>query len=129
MVGGRSNGGLQHPRAMPPVEVEALLTMLAAGEQASPAAHRQTLNPRLFFLVWASAGRGVAGMRRMGRRSERKRSPVVLRVQEVQTLLSNLARTESLAGPARLPPSGFQAFLANSQRPLVIFSYQKNTAR
>jgi len=64
----------------------------------------------------------------MGCPSARKRRPVVLRVQEVQTLLSDLARTESLSGPARLPPSGFQAFLANSQRPLVIFSYQSDTA-
>ena len=42
---------------------------------------------RLLFLISAGAGHGLPWMQQIGRPPERKRIPVVLAVQEVQTLL------------------------------------------
>jgi hypothetical protein len=65
-------------------------------------------------------------MRQMGCPSARKRRPVVLRVQEVQTLLSHQAGTKALSGPARLPPSGFSSLFGPFPAPagLLLLSKQ-----
>ena len=60
--------------------------MLATEKQVSPATHRQALNA-LLFLYRQVLGTELPWMEHIGRRPERKRIPVVLTVQEVQTLL------------------------------------------
>jgi integrase len=86
----RSHGGFRHPREMGHAEVEGFLTMLATEKQVAPATHRQALNA-LLFLYRQVLGMELPWMQRIGRPPERKRIPVVLTVQEVQTLLSHMA--------------------------------------
>ena len=91
----RSHGGFRHPREMGQAEVEGFLTMLATEKQVAPATHRQALNA-LLFLYRQVLGMELPWMQQIGRPPERKRIPVVLTVQEVQTLLSHMAGTEAL---------------------------------
>lgn len=91
----RSQGGFRHPRELGQTEVEGFLTMLATEKQVAPATHRQALNA-LLFLYRQVLGMELPWMQQIGRPPERKRIPVVLTVQEVQTLLSQMAGTEEL---------------------------------
>lgn len=91
----RIGGGFQHPRDMGQAEVERFLTMLATEKQVSPATHRQALNA-LLFLYRQVLGLELSWMQQIGRPSERKRIPVVLTVQEVQSVLSLMTGTEAL---------------------------------
>ena len=91
----RSQGGFRHPHDMGQVEVEGFLTMLATEQQVSPATHRQALNA-LLFLYRQVLGMELPWMQQIGRPPERKRIPVVLTVQEVQTVLSRMTGTEAL---------------------------------
>lgn len=96
----RSFGGFRHPRDMGQAEVEGFLTMLATEKQGSPATHRQALNA-LLFLYRQVLGMELPWIQQIGRSPERKRIPVVLTVQEIQTRLSHMAGTEALlAAPA-----------------------------
>jgi len=90
-----SGGGFRHPRDLGQAEVEGFLTMLATEKQVSPATHRQALNA-LLFLYRQVLGIELPWMQQIGRPPERKRIPVVLTVQEVQTLLSQMVGTEAL---------------------------------
>lgn len=63
--------------------------MLATEKQVAPATHRQALNA-LLFLYRQVLGMELPWMQQIGRPPERKRIPVVLAVQEVQTLLSHM---------------------------------------
>ena len=90
-----SGGGFRHPRDLGQAEVEGFLTMLATEKQVSPATHRQALNA-LSFLYRPVLGIELPWMQQIGRPPERKRIPVVLTVQEVQTLLSQMVGTEAL---------------------------------
>ena len=85
----RSHGGFRHLREMGQTEVEGFLTMLATEKQVAPATHRQALNA-LLFLYRQVLGMELPWMQQIGRPPERKRIPVVLAVQEVQTLLSHM---------------------------------------
>lgn len=67
-------------------EVEAFLTMLASERQVSPAIHRQALNA-LLFLYKQVLGQDLPWMQAIGRPPERKRIPVVLSADEVQSVL------------------------------------------
>ena len=80
------NGAMRHPKDMGKVEVESFLTMLANERQVSPATHRQALNA-LLFLYKQVIGQDLDWMNSIGRPPERKRVPVVLTVQEVQSVL------------------------------------------
>jgi integron integrase len=91
----RSNGQFRHPRDMGKTDVEGFLTMLANEKQVAPATHRQALNA-LLFLYRQVLGMELPWMQQIGRPPERKRIPVVLTVQEVQTLLSQMVGTEAL---------------------------------
>lgn len=79
-------GQMQHPRNMGVAEVEAFLTMLASERQVSPATHRQALNA-LLFLYKQVLGQDLPWMQAIGRPPERKRIPVVLSADEVQSVL------------------------------------------
>jgi integrase len=91
----RAGGGFRHPRQMGQAEVEGFLTMLATEKRVAPATHRQALNA-LLFLYRQVLGVELPWMNQIGRPPERKRVPVVLTAQEVQTLLSLMSGTESL---------------------------------
>lgn len=91
----RAGGGFRHPRQMGQAEVEGFLTMLATEKRVAPATHRQALNA-LLFLYRQVLGVELPWMNQIGRPPERKRVPVVLTAQEVQTLLSLMSGAESL---------------------------------
>ena len=91
----RSRGGFLHPREMGQADVEGFLTMLATEKRVAPATHRQALNA-LLFLYRRVLGIELPWMQQIGRPPERKRIPVVLTVQEVQTLLGHMAGTEAM---------------------------------
>ena len=76
-------------------EVEGFLTMLATEKKVAPATHRQALNA-LLFLYRQVLGVELPWMQQIGRPPERKRIPVVLTVQEVQSILALMAGTEAL---------------------------------
>jgi site-specific recombinase XerD len=71
------------------------VTMLAIEKQVAPATHRQALNA-LLFLYRQVLGMELPWMQQIGRPPERKRIPVVLTVQEVQTLLSHMAGSRTV---------------------------------
>lgn len=91
----RSHDGFRHPHEMGQTEVEGFLTMLATEKQVAPATHRQALSA-LLFLNRQVLSMELSWMQQIGRSPERKRIPVVLTVQEVQTLLLQMAGTEVL---------------------------------
>lgn len=91
----RSGGEFRHPREMGQTEVEGFLTMLATEKQVAPATHRQALNA-LLFLYRQVLGMELPWMQQIGRPPERKRIPVVLTVQEVQSVLGLMTGTEAL---------------------------------
>jgi integron integrase len=91
----RSGGSFRHPREMGQAEVEGFLTMLANEKRVAPATHRQALNA-LLFLYRQVLGLELPWMQQIGRPPERKRIPVVLTVQEVQSVLSLMTGTEAL---------------------------------
>ena len=91
----RSGGEFRHPRDMGQPEVEGFLTMLATEKQVAPATHRQALNA-LLFLYRQVLGMELPWMQQIGRPPERKRIPVVLTVQEVQSVLGLMTGTEAL---------------------------------
>jgi integron integrase len=91
----RSGGEFRHPRDMGQPEVEGFLTMLATEKQVAPATHRQALNA-LLFLYRQVLGMELPWLQQIGRPPERKRIPVVLTVQEVQSLLGLMTGTEAL---------------------------------
>ena len=72
-----------------------LSDQLATEKQVAPATHRQALN-MLLFLHRQVLGIELPWMQQIGRPPERKRVPVVLKVQEVQTLLGELTGTAAL---------------------------------
>ncbi len=85
----RSQDGFRHPREMGQAEVEGFLTLLAIEKQVALATNRQALNA-LLFLYRQVPGMELPWMQKIGRPPERKRIPVVLTVQEVKTLLSQM---------------------------------------
>lgn len=91
----RSGGGFRHPRDMGQADVEGFLTMLATERQVAPATHRQALNA-LLFLYRQVLGMELPWLQQIGRPPERKRIPVVLTVQEVQSMLGFMTGTEAL---------------------------------
>ena len=93
----RSGGAFRHPREMgqAEVEVEGFLTMLATEKKVAPAIHRQAINA-LLFLHRQVLGVELPWMQQIGHPPERKRIPVVLTVQEVQSILALMTDTEAL---------------------------------
>jgi hypothetical protein len=92
----RNHDGFRHPREMGQADVEGFLTMLAAEKQVAPATHRQALNA-LLFLYRQVLGMDLPWLQHIGRPPERKRIPLVLSVQEVQTLLSHMVGTVAVS--------------------------------
>ncbi len=92
----RSNGGFRYPRVMgQAAEIEGFLSMLATEKQVAPATHRQALNA-LLFMHRQVLGMELPWMQLIGRLAERKRIPVVLTVQEAQSLLGQMAGIDAL---------------------------------
>lgn len=91
----RSGVSFRHPGEVEQAEVEGYRTMLAVEKQVAPATHRQALIA-LLFLYRQVLGMELPWMQQIGRPPERKRIPVVLTVQEVQSVLSLMTRTEAL---------------------------------
>lgn len=91
----RSFGGFRHPSDMGQAEVKGFLTMLATEKQVATATHRQALHAPL-FLHRQVLGLELPWVQQIGCPPERKRIPVALTVQEVQSLLSHRAGTEAL---------------------------------
>ena len=77
------------------IKGEGFLTMLTTEKQVAPATRRQARNA-LLFQYRQELGMELPWMQKIGRPPERRRIPVVLKVQVVQTLLSQMAGTESL---------------------------------
>lgn len=86
---------MRHPRDMGQPEVEAFLTMLAHERKVSPATHRQALNA-LLFLYKQVLAQDLPWLQSIGRPPERKRIPVVLSVEEVQSVLALMDGVEGL---------------------------------
>lgn len=91
----RRGGGFGQTREMGQADVEGFLTMLATEKQVSSFTHRQALNA-LLFLYRRVLGMELPWLQQIGRPPERKRIPVVLTVQEVQSVLGLMAGTEAL---------------------------------
>lgn len=91
----RSGGGFRHPREMGQADVEGFLTMLATEKHVSPSTHRQALNA-LLFLYQQVLGMELPWLQLIGHPPERKRIPVVLTGQEVQSVLGLMTGTEAL---------------------------------
>jgi integron integrase len=81
---------LRHPREMGVGEVEAFLTSLAADRGVSPSTHRQALSA-LLFLYGKVLDLSLPWMQEIGRPRVRRRLPVVLTRQEVQSILREMS--------------------------------------
>lgn len=81
--------GIRHPATMGGPEVEAFLTHLAADRGLSASSHRQALSA-LLFLYDKVLGLQLPWMTEIGRPVPKRRLPVVLSVDEVAAVLTQL---------------------------------------
>jgi integron integrase len=81
--------GLRHPADMGGAEVEAFLSYLAADRGLAPSTHKQALSA-LLFLYGKVLGVSLPWLTEIGRPKTQRRLPVVLSVDEVGALLSNM---------------------------------------
>jgi len=81
--------GLRHPAEMAGPEVEAFLSYLAAERGLAPSSHRQALSA-LLFLYGKVLGVSLPWMTEIGRPQTPRRLPVVLSVEEVVALFTQM---------------------------------------